>query len=260
MLRELQREFIAALHGNSVLPAQHMATPSARGFAVYRNNFLIGTQKALALDFPVVQRLVGTDCFAALCRDYRQAWPSTSGDLQHLGARFPEFLHVRFGAGEHAYLGDVARLERAMDECLVAAADMPADIQSLAGIDPAELGDVNLPLHCAVRLVRSPWPVDVIWHAHRAVGEPDVVDLAGGGVDVVVQRQASGIVLRRVDARAFDFLRALDNHAPLAHACTTVFGADDAAAGRALADAFAWGLIGSHPVHTPHDRPTGVDP
>lgn len=258
MLRELQRGFIAALDGAGDAPPLFAGRLAGAGFAAYRNNFLAGTRKALGSDYPVVARLVGDDCFAALARAYRREWPSRSGSLEHFGQHFPEFLAQCYATTAHAYLADVARLERAIDACLLAPAAPVIGIESLAALTPADLASLRLEADPALRLLRSPWPVVAVWDMHHDGDDLPPVDLAEGGVDVVVQRVACHVELRSIERECFDLLYEIVQGTPLAVACGRVFG-DTAAevAGHALARLFAWGCItglGLHPSTVLHPQ------
>src|SRR5438552_18891311 len=77
-LRDLQRQFVGALFDE---------LPDTRaGLEIYRNNLHEGFCKVLALEFPVIQRLVGADYFRQLGRDFLHAHPSRGGDLHAIGA------------------------------------------------------------------------------------------------------------------------------------------------------------------------------
>src|SRR3546814_13139018 len=66
--------------------------PSARRFAVYRNNVFVGLTDALRAGFPCIVRLVGDDFFAAMARVFAAATPPSSPVLLHYGAEFPDFI------------------------------------------------------------------------------------------------------------------------------------------------------------------------
>src|SRR3546814_8116855 len=56
--------------------------PSARRFAVYRNNVFVGLTDALRAGFPCIVRLVGDDFFAAMARVFAAATPPSSPVLR----------------------------------------------------------------------------------------------------------------------------------------------------------------------------------
>jgi hypothetical protein len=194
-LRDLQRRFAAALF-DSTSP-QMSAEVRANGIdrlAIYRGQLHAVFARALALEFPVVERLVGSAYFRQLALQFQAAHPSRAGNLHHIGAPFPAFLRNRFGGGDYDYLGDVAALEWALQESAVAADAPPLDPQVLRSIAPADYVRLHFALHPAARLVSSVYPVLDIWHANQADSAASgTIDLASGHTRVLVHRGAQGV-------------------------------------------------------------------
>ncbi|MFO1425585.1 MAG: DNA-binding domain-containing protein [Steroidobacteraceae bacterium] len=147
-LREMQLRFAGALFAEvesqafGLLAGDPLA--AAAGVAVYRNNLREGFRKALALEFPVVEQLVGGDYFRQLAREFLAAHPSRSGDLYGIGAPFPVWLRERFAATEYAWFADVAALEWALEELRIAPAPAAATALDLAAVDPDRHADLRL--------------------------------------------------------------------------------------------------------------------
>ncbi len=138
-LLEAQRQFSAALLG--------AGGPSR--MAVYRANAFGNWAAALAGAYPMVQRIVGTDCFAALARAYAVQHPSVSGDLHEYGAELAPFLDGHAGVRDLPYLADVARMEWLAHLAYYAADPAPFDFSRPT--------DVRLAPACS--LLRSDWPL-----------------------------------------------------------------------------------------------------
>ena len=142
-LRELQVAFIdGTLHGypaqiNSLIAASALA-PEAR-VSIYANNAREGFLNALAATFPVIERLAGQDWFRQTGREYMQRCPSRSGNLHYVGERFAAFLDDALRDTDYAYFADVARLEWAYQEVLVAADHPSFDLSALSGVSPDAL-------------------------------------------------------------------------------------------------------------------------
>ena len=139
-LPELQFRLVAALFGgsgDSIAPwiLDDGIDGEAR-IGIYRSNLREGFAKTLALEFPVIERLVGCDYWRQLAREFQADHPSRSGNLHHIGAPFAAFLRQRFGATQYAYLADVAELEWAYQEAMVAADAPPLDVSALQSIAP----------------------------------------------------------------------------------------------------------------------------
>src|SRR5438876_7559091 len=92
--------------------AHNIAVP-ARRFAVYRNNVVAGLVKALRTNFPVVEKIVGDEFFAAMARVFVTQQPPRAPLLAIYGEAFPAFVAAFEPARELPYLADVARLEAA---------------------------------------------------------------------------------------------------------------------------------------------------
>ncbi len=121
-LPELQRDFMQAVLEGSCTPllGEIVAgdrAPSQR-LAIYANNAETNFIESLRLSFPAIRRLVGDAYFTQCAREYRAQHPSRSGDLQHVGAAFPDYWADRHGRDEFRYLADIARLEWLYQEAL----------------------------------------------------------------------------------------------------------------------------------------------
>lgn len=240
-LREQQRRFHAALFDDAGLLPQLLRPGSAEhSFAVYRNNLEEGTRKALLADYPVVARLVGSACFRTLAHDYRRAHPSRTGNLGTFGAGFATFLEQRYGTTRYAYLADVARLERAIDDVLCSPLVPALPLDALANVAAEHHATLHVLLQPACRLLRSPWPVLDIWRANQADADDAPVDLSSGTVHLVVQRTGEHTVLRPLEAHSWTLLSRLAAGATLASALAAL---DVDAGARALRQIFAWELV-----------------
>jgi hypothetical protein len=249
-LRELQKAFGAAI----LLDETGMIEPyvvqngigSAGRLQIYRNNVCENSLATLRAAFPVLERLVGGDYFRQLALQYMQRFPSPSGNLHDVGEQLPAYLERRFGHTEYAYLRDVARLEWAYQEVLVADEHPALDIQRLAAVEPDECSRLCFALHPAVRLVSSAFPILRIWYANQPDGDADqIIDLRQGGEHVLVQRTRDMVEISALSAADFAFLAAMAAGETLATAATTAAdrAATDFDVGRALRRHVSAGVI-----------------
>ncbi len=198
----------ALLDPNAPLPAGVTGPegrPAPARFAVYRNNVTVSLIRALEASFPVVRKLVGDAFFAAMAAVFVRAQPPKSPLMMLYGAEFPAFLAEFPPVAHLGYLADVARLEQAIRESYHAADGQAVPTDGLAQMPEAGLRAARLRLQPSVRLVRSVWPVQMIWQANSG-GGPDPV---AGGQDVVVLRVAFDPVLRVLPAGGGAFLSAV---------------------------------------------------
>ncbi len=234
-LRELQIAFIdGTLHGYPAQIASLIASselaPEAR-VAIYANNAREGFLHALAATFPAIERLSGNDWFRQTGREYMRSHPSRSGNLHYVGERFAAFLDESLRATDYAYFADVARLEWAYQEVLVAAEHPSFDIAALSSVPPEDYGSLQFRVHPAVRLVASRYPVLAIWKANQpeAADASPSISLDAGGARVLVARREDHVELRELEAADFALLEAFTRGTTLAAAFERAADADPAA-------------------------------
>jgi hypothetical protein len=219
-LRELQQNMSAALFdgasGSLAALVLDEGIGAEEGLGIYRNNLREGFRKTLALEFPVIERLVGEDYFRQLVLEFQAAEPSRNGDLHHVGAPFAAFLQRRFAGTEYAYFADVAALEWAHCEVLVAADSDGAGLEALAAIPPERYGDLRFSLAPSARLLRSPFPVVRIWQANQPQAPAtETLDLASGATNVLVRRGPTEVEFHLLDDASFALAAALAGGATL---------------------------------------------
>lgn len=223
-LETRQSDFaLALLDPDRPLPAGVVGPdgqPSARRFAVYRNNVIAGLVEALRAGYPAVRRIVGEEFFTAMARLHAVRRPPTSPIMLEYGAGFAEFIDAFPPAMSLPYLGDVARLERAWMEAYHAAEARPIDPAALARIAPDRLPCLRFLLHPSLRLVRSSFPVMAIWRMNLEDGEPAPVALDGGGEELAVLRPSTEVELRVLPPGTVGFLAALSGGATILDAMT----------------------------------------
>ena len=259
-LLELQSTFMESLFAADAAAAKPIhgcivanGIPESQRFGVYRNNLHENFRKALAIEFPAIERLVGADYFRQLALQFQQAAPSRSGDLHAIGAGFSAYLQARFAGSEYAYFADVAALEWAWQQCLTAA-DAPPwnNFDALGAVAPDCYAGICFQAHPALRLISSAWPVFTIWNANRDGSEPaGVIDISCGGECVVLRRAGSGAEARRCESNEYAFLSALATGLPFGAAVDAALPAARTArdayppldVGATLREAIALGLL-----------------
>lgn len=223
-LRDLQLELVTSLYdgddgrASSFLGSDGVAAPVS--LAIYRNNLREGFRKALALEFPVIVRLVDEAFFRTLAMRYQNARPSVRGDLQHIGRQFAAWLDAQFAATEYRYLGPVAALEWAVQQVATAANARPLNPADLAALPPARHADMRFRPLPSSRLVVTPIPVMAIWAANQPGRSGDcTVDFATGPESVLVARGPDGVSLTRLETPTAALLQDLVSGARLGVAC-----------------------------------------
>jgi hypothetical protein len=195
----------------------HNAAVPARRFAVYRNNVVTGLVKALRSRFPVVEKIVGEEYFAAMARLFLTAQPPRSPLLATYGDGFPAFVAAFEPARELPYLADVARLEAARTRAYHAADATPLGAERFATLDSGVAGDIRIDMHPSIEIVRSHYPIVTIWAMNS--GEQALAPIENWrGEDALVARPYLDVQVRALPPGGAAFLLALAAGRPLGEA------------------------------------------
>jgi hypothetical protein len=230
-LREIQSRFVASLDDPASEDVADWVVMdgvnAAERVSIYRNNVQLSFVKALALEFPVIERLVGQTYFAQLAHEFMCLHPSRNGDLHFVGMPFPDFLRERFEDSRYRYLSQVARLEWARQEVIVAADASPMELAPLKAVEPQDYCRLRFVMHPACRLVRSEYPVLKIWWANQDDSDStELIDLDGGAELVVVHRRVSVTEMFALPVGQFVLLEALGARQPLGDAVDLAVSSD----------------------------------
>jgi hypothetical protein len=197
-LPELQSAFARAVIDRDEGRAAEWIAPTpaldaAARIAIYRNNVFGNYRNTLRQVYPVVMALVGGAFFDRAADVYAARYPSRSGDLNDFGGQFADFLAEWLPSAHLVYLGDVAKLEWAMETVFHAADAPPLDLQALAAVPPDRLSMLRFDLHPANRIVHSAYPILRIWQVNQPgyTGDQSVQLDAGGDALLVIRRDSS---------------------------------------------------------------------
>ena len=203
--------------------------PPAERLDIHRNTRTLTLTQVLADSFPAVQTLVGDGFFKYAAAQFIGAHPPRSGSLLDYGAEFPAFLDAFPAARQVAYLGDVARLEWARQECANGPDSRPLDPRALSELTGEQAASARLDLHANHRLVRSDHPIHDIWLACQPDDETDAqVDLAAGGQTVLVIRPDLELLMWPLTAGEAALVDAFARSLPLTSAIEVALSADPA--------------------------------
>lgn len=192
---------------------------------IYRHHVFDSLSTALAATFSTVQALVGEAFFRALARDYIAATPPSVPVLSEYGADFAAFVERHERARALVYLADAARLDWALNRAYSSDAGVPLTSAHLAALPPLVVERLRLRLRPGVSLLRSPYPVDRIWAISRG-HEDGTVDLASGGVALVVFQRDDDAAFASLSLGEWTLLDACDGSATLTEAFERAVNAD----------------------------------
>jgi hypothetical protein len=206
------------------VPAHNAAVP-VRRFAVYRNNVVAGLGKTLKIRFPVVEKIVGEEFFAAMAGVFVRERPPRSPLLAVYGDDFPAFIAAFEPTRDLPYLADVAQLEAARTRSYHAADATPLGVEQFATLDRQAVGAIRVDMHPSTGIVRSAHPIVTIWAMNS--GEQELAPITNWrGEDALVSRPHLEVEVRTLPPGGAAFLLALAAGSPLGKAAEAAF-ADD---------------------------------
>nr|WP_170538840.1 DNA-binding domain-containing protein [Ruegeria arenilitoris] len=182
------------------------ARPAGRRFSVYRNNVAVSLTEAMHQAFPVITKLLGSQNMDGLAGIYLRQHPPSSPLMMFYGENFPEFLAGTEQLAHLGYLPDVARLELALRRAYHAADSQPIAPDALATLPPEDLMQARLGFAPAMHLVRSDWPIHVIWRYNTEDGAPKPQP---GAQDVLITRPEFDPSPHLLPPGGFDWITAM---------------------------------------------------
>lgn len=132
-------------------------------YGIYRNNVATGLARALAVRFPVTEKIVGEEFFTAMARDFVLRSPPSSPVLLQYGENFPDFVAAFRPAAGLSYLADIVRLENAQVKAYHARDVTPIGSDALERISPERVSGLIFVFHPAAALLTSFHPIVTIW-------------------------------------------------------------------------------------------------
>jgi hypothetical protein len=177
--------------------------------AVHRVGYPARMHAAIADTYPAVAHLIGDRALHGLVLRYARALSRHSYNLNGVGAELPEFLASDPLTERLPFLPDLARMEERIASAFHAF-ELPAfDPQSLAGWALEDFTAARLTFQPSLAVVRSSWPIVVLWEARRTpVAEIDI-DVRDRPESALVHRRGYEVACSAIDAAEADCLAAL---------------------------------------------------
>lgn len=174
--------------------------------AIHRHNIELSLARALGATFSTVKALVGEAFFRQAAQAFVARALPTQPVLAEYGADFARFIAAYPPAQGLPYLADVARLDWALN---VAFHSPRLEAADLAAVPPERLAASALVLAPGVALVRSPYPLDLIWAASQPGVSEGTVDLDNGAACLLVLRRAGDATFVALGEGEAAFVEAL---------------------------------------------------
>lgn len=230
----LDRE-IASEPVERIVRPSHSMTSSER-IGVYHGMYLLRMEEALAVDYPLLRRFLGPQCFERLVLEYVERYPSRSYTLNRLGDRVPQFFLDRTEWPDAAFLHDLARLELAMTEVFDEQESAPLTSADLEAVAPEDWERLRLQPIAAFRLLELRHAVipQLLAH-HRDQSPPRPRRRASW---VALYRRDYSVMRLEMTRAEHGLLRTLVDGAPLGEALAEAAASQKSS--RQQAQVFRW--------------------
>lgn len=213
-LQRLQQELSVALNTeDGDIPhglQQRQPLTSAQRLAIYRHSLHSSLQQVLTAVYPVCQKIVGEEFFAAMVTQYRQQMPSRSPDIENYGDSLPVFIRDFAPAACLPYLADVARLEWGWYRASLGQDFTQFTPDSLSQVEEDKQGDIIFQLPPDSTLLTSPYPILRIWEANQENNlNEETIDLTSGGDQLIIYRRGMDVLVQSLTDKQWSLLSGL---------------------------------------------------
>jgi hypothetical protein len=225
MLAKLQNKFWAALtgSGNAVLTPicdQGTLAPLER-IDIYRTNVRSLHVSVLMSVYLVCEKILGSDYFKQIAKQYFKQHPSHSVDLNQYGNQFPNFLQQqseqRAELAEYQYLADLAQLEWQIQEVYFSADNIKLDPVEFQNACVSQAGAMSFSLQASVSILDSSYPIAELWEMHQADYVQQQQEIVANKHEYLcVFRDEYQVSLRKISADLFSLIVAIQERKTLA--------------------------------------------
>lgn len=231
-LRDLQAAFAAHLGGEhrvDLADAVMGGTISAVArLRIHRHHVRQSLAGALASTFPTVQAIVGEAFFQTMAQAFVLRELPEQPVLAEYGAGFPAFVSGYGPAATLPYLADMAKLDWALNLAFHAPLGDRLTVSDLADLPAEGLFDLKPTLAIGSTLLRSPYPIDRIWHASQPGATAGTVSLEDGPSSVLVLRRSDDAAFASLEPSEAAFVAALGEGASLGEAAEAALSVEPA--------------------------------
>lgn len=195
LLHKLQKQFIEDLFNLRDQPdiLSCIDTSGSRSaydqFLSYRHSVVGGMIEAMQESYPVINKLLGDECFNGLTHEFIRNFPSLSPDLNEYGKQFSSFIENTPLLDSLPYLADVAKLEWVWQLLINGMNHSQGNISLLSSVNENKTENIVFNLAPHTSLLHSNYPIHKIWQSNQANNNSnEEINLNDGEVYLIVWR------------------------------------------------------------------------
>src|SRR6516162_4463723 len=157
-LQNIQIEFIDILLSEDKQAGINVLHPP-QNMSIYQNNISSQLVNTLLNTYPLITRLLGSDFFRLVAKDYIKHYPSCSSNLHDYGQYLNDFLASYPPVKSLPYLTEVAFFEWLCHTLHFAADHSSFDIALLENVSPNQYPHLHFILHPASHVIKCYYPI-----------------------------------------------------------------------------------------------------
>jgi hypothetical protein len=168
-------------------------------FGIYRHAYGSRLVEAMRTDHEVLHGFLGDEMFDAMGHAYVAANPSQHPNLRWFSQGLPDFLKSHAPYSDHPVLGDLAALEKALNDAFDATEAPVLTLSDMAGFAPEAWNDLKFQAHPSAARLDCSTNASAIWLALKnEETPPDAVALEQPG-RLLIWRQDATPMYRELD-------------------------------------------------------------
>jgi hypothetical protein len=167
---------------------------------IYRDAYVLRLIDVVGNDHELLRRYMGADRFQAMARAYIASYPSHHANARWFAHRLPEFLKSSEPYSRQPVLGELAALERALNDAFDGVDAPVLSIDDLSAFPPQAWAQLSFVFHPTATCLGVLTNVAAIWTALKAGKEPPSSMLSSEPARILVWRHDRTAMFRELAA------------------------------------------------------------
>jgi hypothetical protein len=210
---------------------------------VYRDAYVLRLIEVVGSDHEQLRNYLGEEAFNEMARAYIVSQPSHHPNARWFTRGIPEFLKANEPYSRHPIVGELASLEKALNDAFDGVDAPVLGMSDLAAIPPQEWGQLSFTPHPTATLIDAHTNVAAIWRALKEDGEPPPLTTSEEPTRIVVWRHELMPMFREMTAEEAMMWQEAVSGASFEKLCELIAFYDDAAGAPARAAGYLKGWL-----------------
>ena len=210
---------------------------------VYRDAYVLRLIDVVGNDHEVLRTYLGDDAFNRMARAYIASRPSHHPNARWFSKGVPDFLKANEPYSRHRIVGELASLEKALNDAFDGPDAPVVHLSYLAAIPPQDWGQLSFVPHPTAVLLSTYTNVAAIWTALKAEKEPPAVITSEEPTRIVVWRHELKTMFREMTAEEAMMWEEATRGARFDAQCELIAFYDDTAGASARAAGYLKGWL-----------------